>query len=67
MAGKGSRMRPLGVSKSQFDENWERIFNKKDVAISEDLSDNDLQELANQIADAETVIDDLAVQFKNKG
>lgn len=30
MAGKGSRARPLGVSKSQFDDNWDRIFGKKE-------------------------------------
>jgi hypothetical protein len=66
MAGKGSRARPLGVSKSQFDDNWDKIFNKKDVAISEDLTDNELQELANQIVDADREIEELAIELKNK-
>jgi len=30
MAGKGSRARPLSVSKSQFDDNWDKIFGKKE-------------------------------------
>lgn len=32
MAGKGSKQRPLSVSKEQFDQNWESIFrnNKED-------------------------------------
>ncbi len=26
---KGSKQRPLKVPRKQFDENWDRIFNKK--------------------------------------
>ena len=26
--GKGSRLKPLTVSKEEFDNNWERIFKK---------------------------------------
>ena len=26
--GKGSKPRPLGVSTEQFEDNWDRIFNK---------------------------------------
>ncbi len=26
--GKGSRLRPLTVSKEEFDNNWDKIFNK---------------------------------------
>lgn len=26
---KGSKQRPLSVSKEQFDENWDRIFGSK--------------------------------------
>ena len=26
--GKGSRSRPLTISKEEFDNNWDRIFNK---------------------------------------
>jgi len=26
--GKGSRSRPLTISKEEFDNNWNRIFNK---------------------------------------
>lgn len=29
MAGKGSKQRPLGVPKKQFDENWDKIFKRK--------------------------------------
>jgi len=29
MSGKGSKPRPLSVPRKQFDENWERIFGKK--------------------------------------
>lgn len=29
--GKGSRSRPLSVSKDKFNENWDRIFKKQDV------------------------------------
>ena len=29
MSGKGSKPRPLSVSRKQFDDNWERIFGKK--------------------------------------
>ena len=28
--GKGSRPRPYGVDKKQFDDNWDRIFGKKE-------------------------------------
>ena len=27
--GKGSKARPLSIPKKQFDNNWERIFGKK--------------------------------------
>jgi hypothetical protein len=27
--GKGSKPRPISVPRKQFDENWERIFEKK--------------------------------------
>ena len=30
MSGKGSRPRPLTVSKKQFDENFDRIFGKRE-------------------------------------
>lgn len=66
MAGKGSRARPLSISKSQFDDNWDRIFSKKDVVISENLTDNELQDLANQIVDADREIEELAIELKNK-
>ena len=29
MSGKGSKPRPLSVARKQFDDNWERIFGKK--------------------------------------
>jgi hypothetical protein len=27
--GKGSKQRPLGVPKKQFNENWDKIFKRK--------------------------------------
>ncbi len=27
--GKGSKPRPFSVDKKKFDENWDKIFNKK--------------------------------------
>ena len=35
MAGKGSRARPLSVSKSKFDDNWDKIFGKKEEPKTE--------------------------------
>lgn len=29
MSGKGSKPRPLSVPRKQFDDNWDRIFGKK--------------------------------------
>lgn len=65
MAGKGSRARPLSVSKSQFDENWDKIFNKK-VSYSEALQEDDLVKLAKEITDADKELADLAIELKNK-
>lgn len=31
MAGKGSKRRPVQVPKKQFDNNWDRIFGKKNT------------------------------------
>jgi len=42
MAGKGSRARPLSVSKSKFDDNWDRIFGKKENTVKElDVNNNE--------------------------
>lgn len=41
MAGKGSRARPLSVSKSKFDDNWDRIFGKKENTVKELDVNND--------------------------
>jgi len=30
MSGKGSKPRPFSVDKKVFDENWDRIFGKKE-------------------------------------
>jgi hypothetical protein len=40
MAGKGSRARPLSVSKSQFDDNWDKIFGKKEEPKTEIISNS---------------------------
>jgi hypothetical protein len=47
--GKGSRARPLSVSKETFNDNWDKIFSKKDTVKSKDLSEHDLNDLATQI------------------
>ena len=31
MSGKGSRPRPYSISQKDFDNNWDRIFGKKDM------------------------------------
>lgn len=31
MSGKGSRPRPYSISQKDFDNNWDRIFRKKDM------------------------------------
>ena len=30
MNGKGSKQRPLSISKKDFDEKWDKIFTKKE-------------------------------------
>ena len=47
--GKGSRARPLSVSKETFNDNWDKIFSKKDTNKTKDLSEHDLNDLATQI------------------
>jgi len=39
MNGKGDSPRPLSVNKKQFDDNWDRIFNKADelTAFSQEI------------------------------
>ena len=60
MAGKGSRARPLGVSKSQFDDNWDRIFGKKEEPKKEEVISN------SHGNHAYIEIDELAAELKNK-
>ena len=36
MSGKGSTMRPLGVSQSRFIENWDKIFSQSNKDVSSD-------------------------------
>ena len=36
MSGKGSRPRPLSVSTKEFNENFDRIFGKKDEEVVEE-------------------------------
>jgi hypothetical protein len=31
MAGKGSKRRPLKIDQKKFDDNWDKIFNKKEL------------------------------------
>jgi hypothetical protein len=40
--GKGSRARPLSVSKDTFNDNWDKIFKKPDVKqeIKEEIISN---------------------------
>lgn len=47
--GKGSRARPLSVSKQTFNDNWDKIFSKNDTGKTKELSEHDLNDLATQI------------------
>ena len=38
MNGKGDTPRPMSVKKEQFDDNWDRIFNKRIVDELTELS-----------------------------
>ena len=60
MAGKGSRARPLSVSKSQFDDNWDKIFNKKEESKQEEVISN------SHGSNADIDITELAAELKNK-
>ena len=33
MSGKGSKPRPFSVDRKTFEDNWDRIFNKKNKKI----------------------------------
>jgi len=46
MNGKGDSPRPLSVNKKQFDDNWNRIFNKADelTAFSQEIGLYDASE-----------------------
>ena len=37
MSGKGDKRRPPSVSQSQFDENWNKVFNRDQTAQPTDL------------------------------
>jgi|TARA_B110000285_G_C14496046_1_gene326020 hypothetical protein len=40
MSGKGSKPRPFGVKRKTFEDNWDKIFNKKkDESKKESKSD----------------------------
>lgn len=41
--GKGSRTRPLSVSKETFEDNWDRIFNSGGVTTNANKKENDNQ------------------------
>jgi len=49
--GKGDTPRPLGVSMEQFDDSWDRIFNKSKIesAIEETIQQH--REFLEQIVD----------------
>ena len=38
MAGKGSNPRPFSVDRKTFDDNWDRIFNKKSAQDVKEVS-----------------------------
>ena len=47
MAGKGSKPRPMSVSKDKFSDNWDAIFAKKeDVAVKENkiITEDEIQQ-----------------------
>lgn len=60
MAGKGSRARPLSVSKSQFDNNWDNIFGKKEESKKEEVISN------SHGSHAHVDVNELAAELKNK-
>lgn len=60
MAGKGSRARPLSVSKSQFDNNWDNIFGKKEESKKEEVISN------SHGSHAQIDVPKLAAELKNK-
>jgi hypothetical protein len=39
MAGKGSKPRPSSVDQTTFDQNWDRIFGRKDTTQWDHYSD----------------------------
>ena len=57
--GKGSRARPLSVSKSQFDDNWDKIFGKKEEPKTEIISNS-------HGSHAHVDVNELAAELKNK-
>lgn len=42
MSGKGSKQRPLSISKAQFEENWDRIFKKKVKVYFEEVKSGEV-------------------------
>lgn len=42
MSGKGSKPRPLSIPRKKFDENWERIFGKKQSERNKKQENNSL-------------------------
>jgi hypothetical protein len=43
MNGKGSKQRPLSVSKDKFDSNWDSIFGKKvEIKVRREIPDHGL-------------------------
>jgi hypothetical protein len=55
--GKGDSQRPLGIPMEQFDNAWDRIFNKAKIA----------EAINETIAQHETLLGDLAAHEKECG
>ena len=45
MSGKGDTPRPLGVSREQFESNWDRIFNRSTIQNDWNEPKNQLREV----------------------
>lgn len=40
--GKGDKQRPLGISQSEFDKAWDRIFKEKDGSLTANVNGGEI-------------------------
>lgn len=41
--GKGSKPRPLSIPRAEFEDNWDRIFGRKDTSVPSVQTNTDTQ------------------------